>query len=50
MKLLNVELSVTLAGTNGDAARVAIRIIPRMVHMTKATELVDVSQAHVDGA
>ncbi|PLB49265.1 hypothetical protein P170DRAFT_475567 [Aspergillus steynii IBT 23096] len=54
MKAPNVELSdfdrATLDGANGDAARLAMRVIVRMARMMKAPELMDVSQAHVDGA
>lgn len=50
----NVELSpfdrATIDGANGEAAKIAMRIIVRMAYMMKAPELMDVSQAHVDGA
>lgn len=39
-----------LDGVNGEASRVSMKIIVRMAHIMGAQELMDVSQAHVDGA
>lgn len=51
---LDVRLSdfdrAALSGTNGEAAKVSMKIIVRMAQMMGAQELMDVSQAHVDGA
>lgn len=38
-----------LKGEYGEASRVAIRIVLRMAHVLGATELMDVTQVHVDG-
>ncbi|KAJ4187479.1 hypothetical protein NW755_006969 [Fusarium falciforme] len=38
-----------LKGDYGEASRVAIRIVLRMAHVLGATELMDVTQVHVDG-
>ncbi|KAJ4315386.1 hypothetical protein N0V84_008397 [Fusarium piperis] len=38
-----------LEGEYGEASRVAIRIVLRMAHVLGATELMDVTQVHVDG-
>ncbi|KAL3482166.1 hypothetical protein BJX99DRAFT_268540 [Aspergillus californicus] len=49
----SVTLSETdqafLDGTYGEAARVSMRIILRMAKLLEASELMDVSQVHVDG-
>lgn len=39
-----------LDGANGEAARISLKIIIRMADMMDAKELMDVSQAHADGA
>ncbi|KAL0943410.1 uncharacterized protein CTRU02_201296 [Colletotrichum truncatum] len=38
-----------IEGVYGDAARVSIRIILRMADLLGATELMDISQVHIDG-
>ncbi|KAF5021562.1 hypothetical protein F66182_6391 [Fusarium sp. NRRL 66182] len=38
-----------LRGDHGEAARVASRIVLRMAHLLGATQLMDVTQVHVDG-
>lgn len=54
VKSLNVQLShndrASLEGVNGEAARISMKIILRVADMTGAQDLMDVSQAHVDGA
>ncbi|CAH0003209.1 unnamed protein product [Clonostachys byssicola] len=51
---LGIELSdfdrATLAGVYGEAAKVSMKVIIRQAHMMGARCLMDVSQAHVDGA
>ena len=39
-----------LSGADGEAARLALRIIVRMAELMGAKDLMDVSQAHTDGA
>lgn len=50
----NVQLTgedrAMLDGANGEAARISLKIIIRMAEMMDAKELMDVSQAHADGA
>ena len=46
---LSREDKQRLAGRFGEAARMAMRIIVRMAEICEATELMDVSQAHIDG-
>ncbi|RSM02295.1 hypothetical protein CDV31_010944 [Fusarium ambrosium] len=54
IKNLNVELSdfdrAALKGEHGEATRVSMKILVRMADMMGAREMMDVSQAHVDGA
>ncbi|KAM5353151.1 hypothetical protein ACJ41O_001238 [Fusarium nematophilum] len=54
LKSLGVQLSEfdrdTLDGAHGEATRISMKVIIRMAHMMGARELMDVSQAHVDGA
>ncbi|MCK6253845.1 cis-3-hydroxy-L-proline dehydratase [Pseudomonas fragi] len=38
-----------LAGGYGKAAQVAMQIVLRMAHLQGATQLVDITQAHIDG-
>ena len=38
-----------LAGSYGKAAQVAMQIVLRMAHLQGATQLVDITQAHIDG-
>lgn len=38
-----------LEGRHGEAARMAMRILVRMAEVAGATEMMDVSQAHIDG-
>lgn len=38
-----------LDGTHGEAARMAMRIVLRMAEIQGATQLLDVTQAHIDG-
>ncbi|MCK5060900.1 DUF521 domain-containing protein, partial [Candidatus Bipolaricaulota bacterium] len=38
-----------LGGQYGDAARLAMSILVRMAEVYEAPELMDVSQAHIDG-
>lgn len=49
----SVELSehdrALLAGSYGKAAQVAMQIVLRMAHLQGATQLVDITQAHIDG-
>lgn len=51
---LDIQLTdsdrATLDGANGEAARISLKIIIRMADMMGARELMDVSQAHTDGA
>ncbi|KAF9871417.1 hypothetical protein CkaCkLH20_11064 [Colletotrichum karsti] len=49
IRLSNFDLA-TLEGANGEAARISMRTIIRQAHLMGATELMDVSQAHVDAA
>ncbi len=50
---MSVELSrrdiQLLDGQHGEAARMAMRILKRMAEVYEAAELMDVSQAHIDG-
>jgi len=50
---MSVELSrrdkQLLDGQHGEAAQMAMRILIRMAEVYEATELMDVSQAHIDG-
>ncbi|RSL79750.1 hypothetical protein CEP51_007126 [Fusarium floridanum] len=48
VKLSNLDAAF-LKGDYGEASRVAIRIVLRMAHVLGATELMDVTQVHVDG-
>ena len=51
---LGVQLTdvdrLMLEGAKGEAARISLRIIVRMAEMMGARELMDISQAHADGA
>ncbi|KAG5807711.1 hypothetical protein H9Q74_007677 [Fusarium xylarioides] len=51
---LKVQLSdfdkATLQGVNGEATRISMKILARVADMMGAKEMMDVSQAHVDGA
>ncbi|KAF4494407.1 DUF521 domain [Fusarium agapanthi] len=51
---LKVQLSdfdkATLEGVNGEATRISMKILARVADMMGAQEMIDVSQAHVDGA
>jgi hypothetical protein len=38
-----------LAGARGKAAQVAMRIILRLAEVQRATQLIDITQAHIDG-
>ncbi|MBL7223373.1 MAG: DUF521 domain-containing protein, partial [Candidatus Brocadiae bacterium] len=38
-----------LDGHHGEAARLAMAIVARMAEVTDATELMDITQAHIDG-
>ena len=38
-----------LSGSYGKAAQVAMQIVLRMAHLQGATQLVDITQAHIDG-
>jgi hypothetical protein len=38
-----------LDGAHGRAAKVAMRIVARVASLQHATELVDITQAHIDG-
>jgi predicted aconitase/predicted aconitase with swiveling domain len=38
-----------LDGTHGKAAQVAMKVILRMAHLQGANQLIDVTQAHIDG-
>ncbi len=50
---MSVKLSSTdeqlLEGARGEAVRMAMRIVVRMADVLGADELMDVSQAHIDG-
>ena len=46
---LNKQDNQFLAGQHGKAAQMAMRILVRMAEVCRATELMDVSQAHIDG-
>jgi predicted aconitase len=48
LKLTEVDKSF-LDGGRGEAARMAMRIVVRMAEVVGAGELMDVSQAHIDG-
>ncbi|MFH0945076.1 MAG: aconitase X catalytic domain-containing protein [Planctomycetota bacterium] len=48
MHLSDTDLRI-LAGEKGDAARLALRIIVRMAEVLGTKELIEVSQAHIDG-
>ncbi|KAM0421047.1 hypothetical protein ACHAPT_011118 [Fusarium lateritium] len=54
IKSLGVALSgfdrATLNGENGEATRISMKILVRMADMMGAREMMDISQAHVDGA
>lgn len=50
---VNVQLSVSdkamLSGSHGEAARIAMRIVLRMARLLGATQLLNVTQVHIDG-
>ncbi len=50
---MSVKLSTRdeqlLNGQHGEAARMAMRILVRMADVQCAAEMMDVSQAHIDG-
>ncbi|KAF5585096.1 DUF521 domain-containing protein [Fusarium pseudocircinatum] len=50
----NVQLSdfdkASLEGVNGEATRISMKILARVADMMGAHEMIDVSQAHLDGA
>ncbi|KAF5686406.1 DUF521 domain-containing protein [Fusarium denticulatum] len=51
---LKVQLSdfdkAALEGVNGEATRISMKILARVADMMGAQEMIDVSQAHLDGA
>ncbi|MBB4596469.1 hypothetical protein FHR62_001081 [Xanthomonas arboricola] len=47
--VLNEQDGKMLAGLNGKASQVAMQVVLRMAELQGATELVDVTQAHIDG-
>lgn len=49
VKLTDADRAM-LDGASGEAAKISLKIIIRMADMMGAKELMDVSQAHVDGA
>ncbi|MVW74154.1 cis-3-hydroxy-L-proline dehydratase [Pseudomonas xionganensis] len=46
---LNARDRALLAGEYGQAAQVAMQLVLRMAELMGATELLDISQAHIDG-
>ncbi|MBA4289698.1 MAG: hypothetical protein C0439_12085 [Pseudomonas sp.] len=46
---LNARDQALLAGESGKAAQVAMQLVVRMAELMGATELLDVTQAHIDG-